>query len=63
MDNKLLSEVVNELHSLNSIINRAAWDAKSHDELLTAVDDLQEDLDKLIDHIEYQKFSLELHKD
>ena len=63
MDNNLLSEVVNELHSLNNELRTAFWSSQTHEELLTAVDKLEEDIDNLIDHIEYQKFSLAFHKD
>ena len=63
MDNKLLLEVVDELRSLNTELGRALWNSHSHDDLLAVIDGLQEDLNSLIDHVEYQKFSLALHGD
>jgi len=63
MDNKLLSEVVDELYFLNVEFGKAIWNCPTHDELLTVIEGLQGDLDSLIDHIEYQKCSLAIHGD
>jgi hypothetical protein len=55
MDNKLLSEAVNELYFLNVEFGKAIWDSSTEDELLAVINSLQEDLNSIIAHIEYQK--------
>lgn len=63
MDEHTTKEVLSELRSIAKIAYYASGSGASHSDALNTLDNIEADIERLIDMIEYQKMTQNLWKD